>query len=90
MAPSKLTTTFYLDPLTIGYKRIKVTVEPVNGVKAIYETRAFVAPLSLYVAIFLVVVALITTGVRRRRRTYRAPTTLSFAGSELIERSSRF
>ncbi|RLF15047.1 MAG: hypothetical protein DRJ97_05015 [Thermoprotei archaeon] len=90
MAPSKLTTTFYLDPLTIGYKRIKVTVEPVNGVKAIYETRTFVAPLFLYVAIFLVVVALITTGVRRRRRTYRAPTTLSFAGSELIERSSRF
>ncbi|RLF13579.1 MAG: hypothetical protein DRJ97_07825 [Thermoprotei archaeon] len=72
MAPSRLITSFHLDPLTLGYKRIKVTVEPVNGVKAIYETRALVAPLSIYAVAAVAALSLTLLKLRRRHRAKAA------------------
>jgi hypothetical protein len=71
MAPSKLAVSFPLDPFIIGYRRVSVVMEPTNGMKAIYESRALIAPLSLYAALALMAAALIVMGALRRRRAHR-------------------
>jgi hypothetical protein len=71
MAPSKLAVSFPLDPFIIGYRRVSVVMEPTNGVKAIYESHALIAPLSLYAALALMAAALIVIGALRRRRAHR-------------------
>jgi len=72
MAPSAVKTSFTLDLSMLGYRRIRVVVEPTHGVKAVYETRALVMPHAVYVGVAACAVAMGGLAYRRARRGRRA------------------